>query len=40
MDEHTCTEVDDLYAYFWVMLHQHILRLEIAMNDPKFFEEG
>lgn len=33
MDEHTRAEVDDLYAYLRMMLHQYVLRLQIAMND-------
>lgn len=40
MNEHTCAEVDDLYAYFRVMLHQHVFGFEVTMNDAKLFEES
>ena len=40
IDEHTGPEVDDLDTHFRLVLHQHVLRLQITVNHAQLPQKG
>jgi hypothetical protein len=40
VDEHARAEVDYLDAHLRLVLHQHVLRLEVAVDHAQLLQEG